>query len=120
MSNDEITYKDLNKIQLDKLKDIYISSRIEQMPEIELRIFVKSVITDQIKGTVGNEEEREAWNEMRDHFDNDFPEKIKQVISDKDLDLQPMASPEQLELEKRIKLLEERNKQKDEKSMDMW
>tara|TARA_B100000214_G_scaffold241825_1_gene177131 strand:- start:187 stop:396 length:210 start_codon:yes stop_codon:yes gene_type:complete len=65
---EEITYKDLSKTELDTLKDMYITSRVSNMTESDLRQFVKEIIIDQIKGTVGNAEEREAWEEIKDHF----------------------------------------------------
>ena len=58
---DELSYKDLSENELDALKDIYISSRVNNMTESDLRKFVKEIIIDQIKGTVGNAEEKEAW-----------------------------------------------------------
>ena len=63
---EELTYKDLSETELDTLKDIYISSRVNSMTESDLRKFVKEIIIDQIKGTVGNAEEKEAWEEMKD------------------------------------------------------
>ena len=35
------------------------------MTESDLRNFVKEIIIDQIKGTVGNAEEKEAWEEIK-------------------------------------------------------
>ncbi len=120
MSQEEISYKDLTPTQLDKLKDIFIDSRLKAMSENDLISFVRSVISDQIKGTVGNEEEKEAWEEMKDHFDLDFQDKIKEVIVDKNADKNDLKTPEQIELEKRLKYLEERKKEQDESSADMW
>ena len=50
---EELTYKDLSNKELDTLKDMYISSRVNSMTEADLRKFVKEIIIDQIKGTVG-------------------------------------------------------------------
>ena len=120
MEKDEITYKDLNKTQLDNLKDIFINSRLKSMSESDLKLFVKSIISDQIKGTVGNEEEREAWNEMKEHFGNNFQDMLKEVIITMKNQDEDLRTPEQIELAKRLKFLEERNKEKDENSIDMW
>ena len=73
---EELSYKDLSQTELDTLKDMYISSRIKNMTEPELRKFVKEIIVDQIKGTVGNAEEREAWEEIKEHFSEDLSQKI--------------------------------------------
>ena len=79
MTKDEISYKDLSKLQLENLKDIYVETRISKMLEEDLRKFVRTSIDDQIKGTVGNEEEREAWNEMKEHFQDDLSAKIIEI-----------------------------------------
>ena len=63
---EELNYKDLSENELDTLKDMYISSRVNSMTESDLRQFVKEIIIDQIKGTVGNAEEKEAWGEIKD------------------------------------------------------
>ena len=97
MAKEEISYKDLSNRQLENLKELYIESRLSEMGEEDLRIFVKTIIADQIKGTVGHQEEKEAWKEMKDHFDDNFEKTIKDVlkaggISDESI------SPEQQEL----------------------
>ena len=76
MSNDEINFKDLSDLELDKLKDIYVESRLKNMSEADLRNFFRISIEDQIKGTVGNQEEKEAWLEMKEYFKDDFQDKI--------------------------------------------
>ena len=119
MAKDEITYKDLSNRQLDNLKEIYIEGRLTSMSEDDLRKFVRTIISDQIKGTVGNQEEREAWKEMKEYFDNEFEKVIKDVLqvnvpSDESL------SPEQQELERRIDLIEQRKKESSNVNEDMW
>ena len=79
MTNDEVSFKDLSRSQLDQLKDIYVESRLSCMSADDMRSFVKLTIEDQIKGTVGNEEEREAWKEIKDHFKTDFEDKVLSV-----------------------------------------
>ena len=76
---EELTYKDLSEKELDTLKDMYISSRVNEMTESDLRKFVKEIIIDQIKGTVGNAEEKEAWEEIKDHFSKNLTKKIHEV-----------------------------------------
>tara|TARA_B100001250_G_C19633058_1_gene714638 strand:- start:582 stop:941 length:360 start_codon:yes stop_codon:yes gene_type:complete len=119
MTQDEISYKDLSKRQLEILKGIYIDRRVSTMTEDELKEFVRINISDQINGTVGNEEEREAWKEMKAFFENDFEAIVKEVFkeknpSDEDLD------PEKEELERRLELLEKRKKEKNNSNDDMW
>ena len=77
---EELSYKDLSELELDAIKDIYISRRISAMTENDLRKFAREIIVDQIKGTVGHEEEKEAWKEMKEHFDHNFEQVLKEVL----------------------------------------
>ena len=116
---EEITYKDLTEAELDLLKDMYISSKVDTMTEIELRKFVKEIIIDQIKGTVGNAEEKEAWEEIKEHFSEDLSKKILEVKSkcSKNTKVE-LKSPEEIEFEKRLGLLKQQEEEKSSK--DMW
>ena len=116
---EEITYKDLTEIELDALKDIYISSRLNSMNETDLRLFVREIIVDQIKGTVGNAEEREAWEEIKEHFSEDLSKKILEV-KEKFSKNPKIASksPEEIEFDNRISLLKQQQEEKPSK--DMW
>ena len=116
---EEITYKDLTEIELDALKDIYISSRLNSMTETDLRLFVREVIVDQIKGTVGNAEEKEAWDEIKEHFSEDLCKKILEVKEKCSKDPKMVSkSPEELEFDKRLSLLKQQQEEKP--SNDMW
>ena len=81
--------------------------------------FVRTILSDQIKGTVGNEEEREAWKEMKEYFSEDFTNQIKNIIKS-DGNEDEVLSPEQIELEKRLKLLEQRKSESNNETQDMW
>ena len=116
---EELTYKDLNEKELDALKDMYISSRVNAMSESDLRKFVKEIIIDQIKGTVGNAEEREAWEEMKDHFSDEFSNKILEVKEKLNKNNKvEQKSPEELEFDRRLGLLKQQ--QEEQSSKDMW
>ena len=116
---EELTYKDLSQTELDTLKDMYISSRVDSMNEIDLRKFVKEIIIDQIKGTVGNAEEREAWEEIKDHFSEDLTKKILEVKHkcSKNPHLE-LKSQEEIEFNRRLGLLKQQQEEKP--SNDMW
>ncbi len=86
----------------------------------ELKDFVKSILVDQIKGTVGREEEKEAWTEMKDFFEEDFYNQIKSIKIDNKSEEAVLLTPEEQEFNKRIKYLEERKKEESEKTHDMW
>ena len=116
---EELTYKDLSKTELDNLKDIYISSKVDSMTENDLREFVKEIIIDQVKGTVGNAEEKEVWDEIKDHFSDNLSKMILEVKQkcSKSPHVE-LKSQEEIEFNRRLGLLKQ---QQDEKpSNDMW
>tara|TARA_X000000368_G_C22527937_1_gene492159 strand:+ start:189 stop:542 length:354 start_codon:yes stop_codon:yes gene_type:complete len=116
---EELTYKDLTPNELDSLKDLYISSRINSMTENDLRLFVKEIIIDQIKGTVGNAEEKEAWEEIKEHFSDDLTKRIQEVKAKYSKNsIEDLKSPEEIEFDKRLSLLKQQQEEK--KSKDMW
>ena len=116
---EELTYKDLSETELDKLKDMYISSRVNNMTESDLRSFVKEIIIDQIKGTVGNAEEKEAWEEIKDHFSEEFSKKILEVKEKcNKFPKVEQKSPEEIEFDRRITLLKQQ--QEEQSTNDMW
>ena len=119
MKMEELTYKDLSDSELDTLKDMYISSRVSSMTESDLRKFVKEIIIDQIKGTVGNAEEKEAWEEIKDHFSEDLSQKILEVKEkcNKNKKVE-QKSPEEIEFDRRITLLKQQ--QEEQSTNDMW
>ena len=116
---EELTYKDLSNDELDTLKDMYISSRVNSMTESDLRRFVKEIIIDQIKGTVGNAEEKEAWEEIKDHFSEDLSKKILEVrVKCNKNPKVEQKSQEEMEFDRRLSLLKQQ--QEEESSKDMW
>ena len=116
---EELTYKDLSETELDTLKDIYISSRVNTMTESELRTFVREIIIDQIKGTVGNAEEKEAWEEIKDYFSEDLSQKILDVKEkcNKNHKVE-QKSPEEIEFDRRLGILKQQ--QEEQTTKDMW
>ena len=116
---EELTYKDLSETELDILKDMYISSRVNTMTETDLRKFVKEIIIDQIKGTVGNAEEKEAWDEIKDYFANDLANKILEVKEKCNKNPKGnQKTQEEIEFDRRIDLLNQQ--QEEQASKDMW
>tara|TARA_Y100001968_G_C18856484_1_gene480547 strand:- start:160 stop:516 length:357 start_codon:yes stop_codon:yes gene_type:complete len=117
---EEITYKDLTEVELDSLKDMYISSRLNSMTENDLREFVREIIIDQIKGTVGNSEEKEAWEEIKEHFSEDLSKKIHEVKAKYSKNPKAeLKSPEEIEFDKRLSLLKQQQEE-EKSSKDMW
>ena len=89
------------------------------MSNEELRLFAKEVLDLQVRGTVGNEEEREVWKDMKEHFDQNFEKNIKEVISVKGVDDVPIE-PAQDDFKKRLEIVEQRKKEEPNKNEDMW
>ena len=119
VKEEEISFNDLTKAQLDALKDLYIDSRLESMSDIELRKFVREVLDLQVRGTVGNEEEREVWKEIKEYFDETFEQKIKEIIKVKGSQ-ELNSPPEEEEFQKRLDVLEQRKKEESPIKEDMW
>ncbi len=89
------------------------------MSENDLRLFVKEIIIDQIKGTVGNAEEREAWAEIKEHFSDEFSKKILEVKEKCSKNKkEEIKSPEEIEFDKRLNLLKQTEEENTIK--DMW
>ena len=87
------------------------------MSHQELKNYVLEIISHQIKDTIGQEEEMEAWREMSDFFGEQFEMIILEIQSkyceEKNL-IDTDADPQK----QRIELLE-RNSLEQEKK-DMW
>ena len=79
MSKKQIIYSDLSSKELELLKDIYIDLKVKSMNNDDLKNFAIENISLQIKSTIGNDEELEAWNEMEDFFKDEFVNTIQEV-----------------------------------------
>ena len=72
MKKNKFNYSDFSKRELESLKELYITEKVKSMNDSELRHFAKEIISQQIKQTVGEEEEKEAWEEIKNFFNDDF------------------------------------------------
>ena len=72
MAKKQINYSDLSTKELELLKDVYIKLKVQSMNNNDLKNFAIDNISLQIKNTIGNDEEIEAWNEMEVFFKDDF------------------------------------------------
>ena len=79
MKKKSLTYKNLSKQGLEKLKETYIEQKIKSMSQIALRKFVFESISHQIKDTIGHEEVVEAWSEMEYFFKEQFEFILKEI-----------------------------------------
>ena len=79
MAKKKINYSDLSNKELELLKDIYIDLKVKSMNINDLKGFAFENISLQIKNTIGNEEELEAWQEMEDFFKDEFLNTIHDI-----------------------------------------
>ena len=79
MAKKKLNYSDLSTKELDLLKEIYVDLKVKSMNNNDLRDFAIENITLQIKNTIGNEEELEAWHEMEDFFKDKFEMTIQEI-----------------------------------------
>ena len=81
MAKKKLNYSDLSPKELGLLKDIYIDLKVKSMNNKDLKDFVTENISLQIKNTIGNDEELDAWNEMEDFFKDEFENTILDIQS---------------------------------------
>ena len=114
MAKKKINYSDLSSQELELLKDLYIDNKVKSMNTSDLRDFAIENISLQIKNTIGNDEEVEAWNEMEEFFKDEFENMIR--------DVQIKLGSKQNELKsENIKEIKIDFKEKgEEKKLDMW
>ena len=79
MAKKKINYSDLSSKELELLKDLYVDLKIKSMNNNDLKNFAFENISLQIKNTIGNDEELEAWREMEDFFKDDFHDTIQDI-----------------------------------------
>ena len=79
MAKKKINYSDLSIKELELLKDIYIDLKVKSMSNKDLIDFAFENISLQIKNTIGNDEELEAWQEMERFFKDEFENTIQNI-----------------------------------------
>ena len=117
MKKKSLTYSDLSRKQLEKLKEFYIQKKVESMSHQELKQYVLEIISHQINDTIGKEEEMEAWREMSDFFGEQFEINILEIQT-KYIDDKNVIETEIDTQKQRIELLERNNL--DQEKKDMW
>ena len=113
MAKKQINYSDLSTIELEQLKDAYIDLKVKSMSNNDLKDFAIENISLQIKSTIGNEEELEAWQEMEEFFKDEFENIIREIqIKIKQNVDEANVSIGEKKLEDEVKV--------EEKKIDMW
>tara|TARA_Y100000589_G_C26779680_1_gene477268 strand:+ start:204 stop:554 length:351 start_codon:yes stop_codon:yes gene_type:complete len=114
MSKKRINYSDLSAKELETLKDTYIELKVKSMSNNDLKNFVIENISLQIKNTVGNDEEIEAWQEMEGFFKDEFVNTIRDI----QVKIQSNKSENNNLHNEEIKF--EVDKKEEDKKLDMW
>ena len=114
MAKKPLNYSDLSSKELELLKDTYIDLKVKSMSNNDLKDFAFDNISLQIKNTIGNDEELEAWQEMEEFFKDSFENTIQNIQNKMKSKNNPHAD---LETEG-IKFNAE--EEKEDKKLDMW
>ena len=114
MAKKPINYSDLSTKELEMLKDLYIDLKVKSMNDIDLKNFAIENISLQIKNTIGNDEELEAWNEMEEFFKDEF----EKIIRDIQLKMRSKNDENNKSDIKEIKL--DNEDKENNKKLDMW
>ena len=72
MKKHKFNYSDFSKKELESIKEYYITEKVKSMNESELRQFANEIFSHQVKNTIGDEEEKEAWEEIENFFSDNF------------------------------------------------
>ena len=114
MAKKQFNYSDLSPKELELLKEIYIELKVKSMTLADLKEFATDNISLQIKNTIGNDEEIDAWKEMEEFFKDEFEDTIKGIqmkIGSKNI-----AQKDPIVRQFKV----EASKKEDEKKLDMW
>ena len=79
MAKKKINYSDLSRKELELLKEMFVDLKVKSMSINDLKDFAFENISLQIKNTIGNDEELEAWQEMEDFFKDEFHNTIQDI-----------------------------------------
>ncbi len=117
MKKNKFNYSDFSKKELESLKEYYITEKVKSMNESELRQFANEILSHQVKNTIGDEEEKEAWEEIENFFSDNF-EFILEGIKKKFAEAKQYRIPEPKTGTSNVKKLDT-DEIKNEK-IDMW
>ena len=117
MEKKKSNYSDFSKKELESLKEYYITEKVKIMNESELRQFANEILSHQVKNTIGDEEEKEAWEEIENFFSDNF-EMILEGIKKK---FERTSQGIKTELPKNTNYLQEKKTDEAQtEKIDMW
>tara|TARA_B100000212_G_scaffold287910_1_gene228829 strand:+ start:943 stop:1302 length:360 start_codon:yes stop_codon:yes gene_type:complete len=117
MKKKKFSHSDFSKKELEELKEYYITEKIKSMNESELRQFAYEIIGHQVKNTIGDEEEKEAWEEIESFFKDNFEFILEEIKTKSE------ATNHEWEIESKKNLVNIQNQNNDEinnEKIDMW
>ena len=117
MKKNKFNYSDFSKKELESLKEHYITEKVKSMNEFELRQFASEILSHQIKNTIGDEEEKEAWEEIENFFSDNFGfilEAIKKKFDVKNQDYKFESTTDVSNIQ------EQDNEEIKNEKIDMW
>tara|TARA_Y100000589_G_C26831225_1_gene498047 strand:- start:129 stop:488 length:360 start_codon:yes stop_codon:yes gene_type:complete len=117
MKKNKFTYSDFSRKEIENLKEYYVTEKVKSMSESELRQFVHENISYQVKNTIGNEEEQEAWDEIEKFFSDKFETILEDIKSKLE------ATNQNWKIETKKTSSNTKNKENDEiknEKIDMW
>ena len=114
MAKKQLNYSDLCNKELGLLKDIYINRKVKSMDNNDLKDFAIENISLQIKNTIGNDEELEAWQEMKEFFKDEFENIIKEIQT-------KVGSKDEIQADLNVKGIKVSTEvDGEDKKIDMW
>ena len=116
MKKKSINFSDLSRKELDWIKSIFVETKLKTMNIDELKTFVRESIEHQIKDTIGEEEEMEAWKEMENFFKDEFNE----IISDTQNKFQSLNDRHSKEINIQKTPEATTSKSDENEKVDMW
>ncbi len=118
MAKQALNHTNLSAKELELLKDTYINLKVQSMSHDDLKDFATEHISLQIKSTIGNDEEKEAWQEMEDFFKDQFEIIISDIKAK--FTLKNRENIHQAPTTKELKQSKSTNETNEEKKCDMW
>ena len=79
MKKNKFNYSDFSKKEIEELKEYYVTEKIKSMNESELKKYVYDSVSHQVKNTIGEEEEQEAWDEIQSFFSDNFDMILEEI-----------------------------------------
>tara|TARA_Y100000589_G_scaffold165668_1_gene157546 strand:+ start:335 stop:685 length:351 start_codon:yes stop_codon:yes gene_type:complete len=114
MSKKKLNHTDLTSKELEILKETYIDLKVNSMTLKDLKDYATENISLQIKSTIGNDEELEAWQEMEEFFKDEFENKIREIKINMESKSLENTNSNNVQINIKTEVKEE------EKKLDMW